>query len=227
MPSASQSGRFRSPRRASTENIRSAGRRADAAHAPAGWWPPRPRRCRESVPCPYRQARSSRRSCPHRNGRIDPMDVIEVDDVGLEPPEALLTGFAHILRPSVREARVAEQPEIAKLARDDVIAAVLSDRLGYELLVAAASIAVGGVEQIDADLARPPDRRDSRGAVRLAIEWGHRAAAETNGRNLQLPKPATPDMSIFDSACVIKSGSISHWAGIEPLCGSTRLASRS
>src|SRR5215467_6100534 len=25
-----------------------------------------------------------------RNGRIDPMDVIEVDDVGLEPPEALL-----------------------------------------------------------------------------------------------------------------------------------------
>ena len=126
-----------------------------------------------------------------RNGRIDPMDVIEVDDVGLEPPEALLAGFAHIFRPAVREARVAEQPEIAKLARDDVIAAVPSDRLGYELLVAAAAVAVGGIEKIDADLARPPDRRDPRGAVGLAVEWGHRAAAETDGRNLQLPKPAT------------------------------------
>ena len=68
---------------------------------------------------------------------------------------------------------------------------MLSDRLGYELLVAAASIAVGGVEKIDADLARPPDRRDPRGAVGLAVEWGHRAAAETDGRDLQLPKPAT------------------------------------
>jgi len=43
-----------------------------------------------------------------RNGRIDPMDIIEVDDVGLEPPEALLAGFAHIFWPAVREARVAE-----------------------------------------------------------------------------------------------------------------------
>ena len=47
---------------------------------------------------------------------------------------------------------------------------MLSDRLGYELLVAAASIAVGGVEKIDADLARPPDRRDPRGAVGLPVE---------------------------------------------------------
>ena len=68
---------------------------------------------------------------------------------------------------------------------------MLSDRLGYEFLIAAASIAVGGVEKIDPDLAGPPDRRDSRGAVGLAVEWGHRAAAETNGRDLQLPKCAT------------------------------------
>ena len=27
--------------------------------------------------------------------------------------------------------------------------------------------------------------------VGLAVEWGHRAAAETDGRDLQLPKPAT------------------------------------
>lgn len=87
------------------------------------------------------------------------MDVMETDDVGLEPPEALLVGFVHIFRPAVREARGAEQPEIAKLARDDVIAAVPSDGLGYELLVAAVAVAVGGIEMIDADLARPPDRR--------------------------------------------------------------------
>jgi hypothetical protein len=105
------------------------------------------------------------------------VNVVEVDNVGAEPPKALLAGFAHIFRPAVREAWVAEQPEIAKLARDNVTAAVPSDRLGYELLVASAAIAVGGIQKIDADLTRPPDRRDPRGAVGLAIERGHRAAA--------------------------------------------------
>jgi uncharacterized membrane protein YccC len=41
-------------------------------------------------------------------GLFQNRDVIEVDDVGLEPPEALLAGFAHIFWPAVREARVAE-----------------------------------------------------------------------------------------------------------------------
>ena len=68
---------------------------------------------------------------------------------------------------------------------------MLSDCVGYELLVAAQSIAIGGVEKIDADLARSPDRGDPRGAIGLAVEWGHRAAAKTDGRDLQLPKPAT------------------------------------
>jgi len=77
---------------------------------------------------------------------------------------------------------------------------VLSDRLGYELLVAAASIAVGGVEKIDADLARPPDRRDPRGAVGLAVEWGHRAAAETDGRDLQWVMSTLPAKAMRDLA---------------------------
>ena len=51
---------------------------------------------------------------------------------------------------------------------------MLSDCLGYEFLVAAASIAVGGVEKIDADLARSPDRGDPRGAIGLAVEWKQR-----------------------------------------------------
>ena len=84
---------------------------------------------------------------------------------------------------------------------------MLSDRFGYELLVAAASIAVGGVEKIDADLARPPDRREPRGAVGLAVERGHRAAAETDGRDLQLAKPATlhavpPDKSAHNDQLI-------------------------
>src|SRR5262249_26808946 len=131
-----------------------------------------------------------------RNGRIDPMDVIEVDDIGLEPPEALLAGFADIFRPAVREARIAEQPEIAKLARDDGIAAVLSHRLGYELLVAAASIAVGGVKKIDADRARPPDCRDPRGAeAPLETQVVSRG---TDGSN---PSPSSEESANFRSLC--------------------------
>src|SRR5713101_4083302 len=64
------------------------------------------------------------------------------------------------------------------------------DGLGDQLLVTAAAVAVRRVEKIDAELARPPDRRDARLRIGLAIERRHRRAAEPDRRYLQCPKPA-------------------------------------
>src|ERR1700741_3744019 len=189
MPSASQNGKiWLSTSRVHSEySICTGGERMHRMRPPDGRRPGLADA--EKAPLALADELAHRADCVlDRNGRIDPMDVIEVDNVGPEPPKAPFAGFVHIFRPAVREARVAEQSEIAKLARDDVVAAVPSDRLGYELLVGAAAVAGGGIEKIDADLARPPDRRDPRGAVGVAVAWGHRAAAETDGPNLQLPK---------------------------------------
>ena len=61
------------------------------------------------------------------------------------------------------------------------------DRAGDQLLVAAGAVGVRGVEEIDAELARPADRRDRRIRVGLVVERRHRRAAEPDRRHLQLP----------------------------------------
>jgi hypothetical protein len=85
------------------------------------------------------------------------------------------------------------------------------DRLGYQLLVAAGSVRVGAVEEIDAELARPADRRDGAVAVRFAVERGHRRAAEPHRRDLKLPELALLhfhplSISLFRSAVFRSAG---------------------
>jgi len=69
-----------------------------------------------------------------RHGRIDAVDVIEVDYVGLQPLEAALAGLADIVGTAVREARTAGLAQIAELAGDHVIAAMSFDRAGRSAL---------------------------------------------------------------------------------------------
>src|SRR5438477_3879033 len=150
-----------------------------------------------------------------RNGGIDPMDVIEIDNVGPEPPEALLAGFVHIFRPAVREARVAEQPEIAKLTRDDVIAAVPSDRLGYELLVAGRGRSRRRYRE-DRRRSRAPagsSRSPRRGRAR------RRMGSSCRSRDRR-PKPPTAQAG--DAPCCASEQVSSRWAGIRAFPGSGR-----
>ena len=121
--------------------------------------------------------------------RIDAMLVVEVDHVDAEPREARLARLPNVLRPAVdaleRAVRVAH---VAELRRDDDALAPPADRATDQLLVAAAAVHVGGVEERDADVERAVDRRDRLGLVAAAIEVRHTHAAEAHCRHT---KPLT------------------------------------
>ncbi len=120
---------------------------------------------------------------------VDAVDVIEVDHIGLEPREALVAALLDVFRPAISELGAALQPDIAEFAGDYVFVPMAGDRLGYQLLVAAGAVGVRAVEEIDAELARPADRRDPGRPVGVVVERRHRRAAEPDRRHLQrLPR---------------------------------------
>src|SRR6516162_8913578 len=90
-----------------------------------------------------------------RNSRVDPMDVVEVDDFRLKASQALLAAGPDVLRPTIRAWHTGRDTEIAEFARDDVIVAAPLYRMGDQLLVFALAVSVRSVKKIDADLARP------------------------------------------------------------------------
>jgi len=105
-----------------------------------------------------------------RHGRIDTMDVVEVNDIGLEPLETALAAPFDIFRPPIRGWRAVRCTQIAKLAGDHVIVAMVLYRVGNQLLVAALAVGVRAVEKIDADLARMAQGIDRRISVGLVVK---------------------------------------------------------
>src|ERR1700738_3607788 len=71
-------------------------------------------------------------------------------------------------------------------------------RASDQFLVAALSVGVRAVEEIDADLARAAQGGDRRIAVRLIVERRHRRAAETDRGNLESTKPAPLHSFLLD-----------------------------
>ncbi len=62
----------------------------------------------------------------------------------------------------------------------------VADRLADELLVRAAAVHVGRVEEVDAELEGAVDRRDRLALVGRPVELRHPHAAEAEGRDLEL-----------------------------------------
>src|SRR5215472_11752697 len=89
-----------------------------------------------------------------RNGRIDPVNVVEVYHVGLQALQALLAARPDVIGPAVRARDAGRDAEIAELGRDHVIVAMPLCRAGDQLLVLALTVGIRGVEKIDADPAR-------------------------------------------------------------------------
>ena len=90
-----------------------------------------------------------------RHGRVDPVDVVEVDDFDLQARQALLAARPGVFGPAVRARHAGRDTEIAELGRDDVIVAVPLYRAGNQFLVLSLAVGIRGIEKIDADLARP------------------------------------------------------------------------
>jgi hypothetical protein len=120
-----------------------------------------------------------------RHRRIDPVNVIEIDDFGLQPSQAALARRLDVFRAAVGGWRSVRPPQIAELAGDDVIVPALADRPADQLLVAAIAIGVRCIEEVDAEFTGAADRVDRRCRIGLAIKWRHCRAAEAERRDLQ------------------------------------------
>ncbi len=124
-----------------------------------------------------------------RHFRVHAVLVVEVDPVGAQALERSLDGAAHVLGRAIAHSRplavlVAHRAH-AELRRDHVRVAITGDRLADELLVFERPVHLGGVEEVDAELQCPLDRRHAFVLVRAAVEGRHPHAAETDLRYLQ------------------------------------------
>jgi hypothetical protein len=114
-----------------------------------------------------------------RHRRIDPVDIVEVDEFGAQPAQAALAGEPDIFRPTVGGRPTIGPSEIAELAGNDVFAPPPLDHAANQFLVTAVAIGIRGVEEVDAELWRAADRRDGFGRIRLPV----------NGVIVAQPKP--------------------------------------
>ena len=87
------------------------------------------------------------------------MKLINVDVVGAEPPQALLTGEAHELGVEFLGALLVADPGgqlvvevVAEFGRDHHFMAAVAQHLGQNLLTITLAISVGGVKKVDAQL---------------------------------------------------------------------------
>ena len=84
---------------------------------------------------------------------IDPVLIVEVDHVHLQPAQRSFAGQAHIVRLSINSDESAiGRPDIAKLRRKDDLVSTILDGFANEFLVLTQSVNVGGVQESDAKL---------------------------------------------------------------------------
>src|SRR5580704_17212802 len=72
-----------------------------------------------------------------RHGRINAVDVVEVDDISFEPSQAALAASLDVFRSAVRGRRAVSRAQITELAGDYVFIAMTPCRASDQFLVAA------------------------------------------------------------------------------------------
>ena len=123
-----------------------------------------------------------------RHLRVTTVQVVEVDVVDAQATQRRVAGLVHVAgiapdRASRGILLVAHETELG--GQHDLVAAA-ADRPTHELLVRVRSVGIRGVQQRDAQVERPLDRRDRLGLVGVAVELGHAHAAQALGRHDQV-----------------------------------------
>ncbi len=95
-----------------------------------------------------------------RDVRVHAVLVVEVDVVDAEPLQRAVERPAHVLGAAVEPAVAVLVDDDSELGRELDLVAAIGDRLADELLVLAHAVHLGRVEEGDAELERPVDRRD-------------------------------------------------------------------
>ena len=111
--------------------------------------------------------------------RIEAVDLVEVDPVGVQPPQRVLDRADD---PAARVAPLVRvlAHRVVELGReDDVVAPAAGERLADDLLGLALPVDVGGVDEVDAGVERRVDDADRLVVVGVAPRAEHhRAEAE-------------------------------------------------
>ena len=166
----------------------------------------RPRKCRDGAPCPGARDRPSRRPCP-RSARPDRRGGCNRDR---SHRSAAASGSCRRPRGHIRDGRRKSADRRCSSRLPNLLAITYSPRCPSTARAISSSlrpgaVGVGGVEKIDAELARPADRRDRRVRIGRVVERRHRRAAEPDRRDLQLAQAcaaAYPPSSIRRRATV-------------------------
>src|SRR3712207_2751554 len=137
-----------------------------------------------------------------RDGGVDPVLVVEVENVDAEPLQRGVTGAAHVVGPAVdAEERAVLASLVAELGGEHHLVAPAGDGLPDEPLVGERAVHVRGVEEGDAEVQRPLDGALGLRLVTGAVELAHPHAAQSLGRDGQPSQcaclhghsPARPD----------------------------------
>ena len=109
------------------------------------------------------------------------MELVEVDPVGAEAPEAVLDGDAD---PFARAPTPSPTGRMPEFGRDDHVLATPLERSAKHLLALSASVDVGGVEKGDPLLERSVDHTRRAFSIHAAAEI---VATESDHRGLKDP----------------------------------------
>jgi AcrR family transcriptional regulator len=106
-------------------------------------------------------------------GRIEAVDLVEVDPVGLQPAQRVLDGLGD---PAPRRAPVVgvrPQRQADLRGQHDVVAPAVDQRLADDLLRLARRVEVGGVEEVDPGVQRAVDDPDGVVVIGVAERAEH------------------------------------------------------
>src|SRR4029450_9062677 len=118
-----------------------------------------------------------------RHARIDPVLIVEVDDVHAEPFEAQIAGLGDVLGPAVDDRAPLGRPRLSELGGEHHLVPASANGPAQQLLVVAEAVHVRRVEEVHAPVQRVLNDPDRLRVVALAVRAGHGHAAQADRRH--------------------------------------------
>jgi hypothetical protein len=119
----------------------------------------------------------------HRHQRIDAVQVVQVDDVDAQAPQALVARAGHVLRAAV-DATIGVGAALADLAREEHALAPLREPRADRRLARAFGVDVGGVEEVESKLEAEVERGERAASPLGVLRRADVHAAEAQRRDL-------------------------------------------